>query len=321
MNDVKEKCTAMLLYSGGLDSILSYEVLRRAGVGVVPVKFHSIFCPEAKEESYLSEDELVTDDVSAAMVELVKDPEHGLGKNVNPCMDCKQMMYRRAWELAGKHDGNFIATGEVVGQRPMSQRRDAFNAMEGRAGVEGMVVRPLCAKKLPPTIPEKRGWIDREKLLGLSGRNRKPQMRLAADWGIEDYPSPAGGCRLTDPNYAERVRNLMELEMFTTRNARLLRNGRLFPLDNAFAVVGRDHEDNLSILEDVSEDALMLELENHPGPLAALVGHRTGENVKRVKELVIRYSRFKDLSPEAVVAVNLNAMRERWVRRGAIEEV
>ena len=310
----------MLLYSGGLDSILSYEVLRRAGADVVPVKFHSIFCPEAEEESYLPEERLVTEDVSAEMVELVKDPEHGHGKNVNPCMDCKQMMYRRAWELAEQHGGDFIATGEVVGQRPMSQRVDAFNAMEARAGVEAMVVRPLCAKNLPPTIPEKRRWVDREKLLGLSGRDRNPQMRLAADWGIENYPSPAGGCRLTDPNYAQRIRDLTKLDLFTTANARLVRNGRLFPLDAAFSVVGRDHEDNLSILQESPIDALMLELENRPGPLAALVGERTDENVTRTKELVIRYSRFEDLDTEAVVAVDPADMRQRWIRRGAIQD-
>ena len=310
----------MLLYSGGLDSILSYEVLRRAGVDVVPVKFHSIFCPEAKEETHLPEDEFVTADVSADMVRLVKDPEHGLGKNVNPCMDCKQMMYRRAWELAGDHGGEFIATGEVVGQRPMSQRQDAFNAMESRADVQGMVVRPLCAQRLPPSIPEERGWVDRDQLLGFTGRDRNPQMRLAAEWGIEDYPAPAGGCRLTDPHFAERVRQLMGRDMFTTDNASLIRNGRFFPLDGAFGVVGRDHEDNLCILQTASEDALMLELESRPGPLAALVGDRATEHVRHPKELVIRSSRFENLPTDAVVAVEPDEMRERWVRRGAIEE-
>lgn len=311
---------AALLYSGGLDSILACEVLKRAGVRVIPVRFESIFCPSGEQESYLPEEELVTEDVSAEMVELVKAPRYGLGKNVNPCMDCKQMMYARAWELGRERGADFLATGEVVGQRPMSQRREAFRKMESGAGLERMVLRPLCAKLLPLTIPEERGRVDREKLLDLHGRSRKPQIRLAERWGIEHYPSPAGGCRLTDPNYAQRIMTLMRLDMFSVETARLVQSGRLFALEGGFAVVGRDHEDNLDILDHAPDGTLLLELKERPGPLACLVGSGAQANVERVAELVVRYSRFEGLPPESVRRLGRDEMRREWSRRGLLGE-
>jgi len=300
-NDSAKRPKAILLYSGGLDSILSCEVLRRAGVEVLPLRFRSIFFAKENVPSYLAEDALLSGDISREMVELVRDNRYGFGRNMNPCMDCKQMMYRKAWEEAGRHGAHFIATGEVLGQRPKSQRMDAFRIMEAGAGLEGLVVRPLSAKKLPVTIPERSGLIERKMLLGLSGRSRKPQMELARTLGITDYPSPAGGCRLTDPNYAERIRELIRLGRLNVENARLVRHGRLYPLaDGAFAVVGRNQEDNLRIAQDAPEGSAMLELRERPGPLACLVGPTDAQNVRDARKLVIRHSRFRDVPLDEV---------------------
>jgi len=310
------KPRAILLYSGGLDSILSYEVLERAGVDVVPLRFRSVFFGPAAREHYLSEGEVLTRDISGRMIELVKAPRHGYGRNLNPCMDCKQMMYGLAWDEARRRGADFIATGEVLGQRPKSQRIDAFRCMEKGAGVEGFVVRPLTAKRLPPTVPEKSGMIDREKLLGLSGRSRKPQMALARQWGIEEYPSPAGGCRLTDPNYAGRIRTLLELDALNVENARLVQNGRFYPLAHgAFAVVGRNHEDNLRVLEHAPGGSKILELVGRPGPVACLVGGAESENVAEVKRLVIDHSRFRGLGLCEVRVLSAEHARAEWAAK------
>jgi tRNA U34 2-thiouridine synthase MnmA/TrmU len=247
------------------------------------------------------------------MVKLLRDPEFGFGKNVNPCMDCKAMMYGLAARYMERRGADFIATGEVIGQRPMSQRREAFRKMEQAAGVQDIVLRPLCARHLPPTKPEREGLVDRQELLDLAGRSRKPQMKLAEQWGVEDYPAPAGGCRLTDPNYAERIEALMNMERLTVANALLVQNGRFFPLDEgAFAVVGREHEDNLNILRTAPADAALYDLRDLPGPLAALVGPATDASVAEVKRLVIRYSRFEDVKPDRVCTKTPPELRRQW---------
>jgi hypothetical protein len=290
---------AVVLYSGGLDSQLAVEVLLRAGVQVVALQHHSVFYP-AKEGAPEPRCELVERDISERMIELVRNPQYGYGKNANPCLDCKQMMYGLAREEAERQEAQFIATGEVLGQRPMSQRLEAFARMEQGAGVEGLVVRPLCARLLPPTIPEKRGLYRREDMLNIQGRGRKPQMALAERWGITDYPSPAGGCKLTDPAFAERVFTLQKLGHLAVEPLRAVRYGRIFPLgEHSFVLVGRDREDNEGLLAAVPDDARLLELADKPGPLAAVIGPADEQQMDRARELVVEYSRY-DLPLDAV---------------------
>lgn len=299
-----EKPKAIVLFSAGLDSTLAAEVLRRrAGVEVILLRHSSIFYP-LKEGTYVPPCREITRDISEDMVGLLRDPEYGFGKNVNPCLDCKQMMYGKAWTEAQRQGADFIATGEVLGQRPMSQHLSAFRRMEKGAGVEGRVVRPLSGKLLPATIPEEEGLIDRDSLLDIRGRSRKRQMALAAKWGIDDYPSPAGGCRLTDPQFAERVEILGEMGFMTVDHLSAIRHGRLFPLGpRTYALVGRDQEDNRLLARDAPAGSLLLELQDHPGPLACLVGEPTRGALEEVKHLVIRYSRFEDLPLSAVAVV------------------
>ncbi len=291
---------AIVLFSGGLDSILAAEVLLRAGVEVLLLRHTSVFYP-LKEGGYTPACTIVVRDISEEMSRIVRNPRYGHGSNANPCLDCKQMMYAKAREEAQRRGAQCIATGEVLGQRPMSQHRQAFARMERGAEVEGRVVRPLSGKLLEPTIPEQEGLIKREDLLDISGRSRERQIALAAEWGIEDYPQPAGGCRLTDPHYADRIFRIAELGLTGLEHMSLVRFGRLFELQGrSFCVVGRNHEDNLAIREHAPAGSRLLDLLEQPGPLACVVGEMTPEALDEARRLVIRYSRFKDLPVSAV---------------------
>jgi len=312
MNETVTTCRAkaVVLFSGGLDSILASELLRRAGVEVVLLSCHSVFSPMRSEAGYVPPCPIIRLDISRTMVELVKNPQYGRGKNANPCLDCKQMMYGLAWRTAQRLGADFIATGEVLGQRPMSQRGDALRQMENDSPAEGRIVRPLCGKLLPPTIPEQEGLIDREVLLDISGRSRKRQMELAALWGIRSYPTPAGGCKLTDPQFGQRVLKLLDAGLLTVGTARAARHGRLIDLgDGCFALVGRNHEDNAALLRDAPDGAVALELENHPGPVACVIGRADRQQVEHACRLVIEYSRFKDRPTSEVRRVSVDRMR------------
>jgi hypothetical protein len=301
MPDADSPPAAVLLFSGGLDSCLACEVLLRAGVDVVVLRHYSVFFPLSEGGSYRPDCRVVTRDVTDDMIRLVAAPQYGFGSNANPCLDCKQMMYGRAWAEAERQGAGFIATGEVLGQRPMSQRVDAFRRMEKGAGVEGLVVRPLSGKLLDPTIPEERGLIGRDDLLDICGRSRKRQMALAAEWGITDYPTPAGGCKLTDPQYAKRTLRLREMGLLRADCLRAVRHGRFYPLNECcFVLVGRNYADNQALLADAPAGSTLLEIEGKPGPLACLVGDSQPADAEEAARLVIRHSRFRDLPAEAV---------------------
>jgi len=308
---------AVLLYSGGLDSSLACEVLRRAGVGVVALHHHSVFFPLREARAGAPACPTITRDITEEMIRLVAEPQYGLGKNANPCLDCKQHMYGLAWQEAQRQGADFIATGEVLGQRPMSQNRQAFARMEKGAGLRGLVVRPLSARLLPPTVPEEQGLIDRADLLDLQGRSRKRQIELAAEWGIRDYPTPAGGCKLTDPQYGARVLRLRAMGCLTAAHLRAARHGRFVELsDGAVALVGRNHADNQALLADAPEGSQVLELAGHPGPLACVIGTPTEAELVQVKELVIRYSRFRDVPAHEVRACAPAEAREARAEAG-----
>jgi tRNA-uridine 2-sulfurtransferase len=190
---------------------------------------------------------------------------------MNPCIDCKIYMLRHAKEMMDEADASFIVTGEVLGERPMSQRMDALNLIEKRAGVRGILLRPLTARNLEETLPEKEGIVAREKLLDIRGRSRKPQIMLAQNFGIKEYPNPAGGCLLTDPGFAHRVRDAIEHDEFNTENLALLSVGRHFRLsDKARLVVGRDEAENNILLSIAGSDDTLFELKDREGPVSIL---------------------------------------------------
>ncbi|UCG78804.1 MAG: hypothetical protein JSV21_02935, partial [Nitrospirota bacterium] len=207
------------LLSGGLDSTLAILVLLKQGIDITAITFLTHFGCNISDSSSCSKDPFPAAEkfgfqvklchLADRFMDIVKNPSHGHGKNMNPCIDCRILMLKEAKLLMDMTDADFLVTGEVLGQRPMSQRKDTFPLIDREAGVEGLVLRPLSAKCLKPTTPELLGMVDRNRLYGFNGRTRKPQIALAAELGLTDYPAPAGGCLLTDPIYSYRLRELM----------------------------------------------------------------------------------------------------------------
>ncbi len=276
---------AIVLLSGGLDSILATKLMLEQGIEVLAVNFSAKLCmcgckktgeSAAEAAARMLEVPLKTIDITDDFLEIVKAPVHGYGANINPCIDCKIYMLKHARDMMAREGASFLVTGEVLGERPMSQRKDALNLIEKRAGVKGILLRPLTAKNLDPTRPEIEGIVDRDRLLDIRGRSRKPQMALAEKFGITKYPNPAGGCLLTDPGFARRVRDAIEHGEFSAENLALLSVGRHFRLaDKARLVVGRDESENDILASLAGPDDIIFELKDHQGPLSILRGEIT----------------------------------------------
>ncbi len=275
-----EKVKAVSLLSGGLDSILATRVVQDQGIDVLALHFITPFFGDDKrgreaevEASYLERYgvRLRIVDVSDEYLEVLASPRYGYGKNFNPCVDCKIFLIRKAAEIMQREGARFLITGEVLGQRPMSQRRDAMNAIAKHTGVRELLLRPLSARLMPPTAPERNGWVDRSRLYDFSGRNRKPQMDLAERLGITEYPTPAGGCRLTDPILAGRVRRYFEATEPDARRAddiRLLLVGRpyRFPA-GGLLTMGRSREENDAVARLFRDGDRFGQVLGVPGPL------------------------------------------------------
>jgi tRNA U34 2-thiouridine synthase MnmA/TrmU len=224
-------------------------------------------------------------------LEIVRSPEHGYGRNVNPCIDCHIYMLRRAKEIMAEEGASFVFTGEVLGQRPMSQRLDTLRQIEKASGLVGLLLRPLSARLLNETIPEARGWVRREDLPAISGRSRKEQMRLASEFGLGGYSAPAGGCLLTDPGFASRVRDLLAHGGLTLHDAGLLRVGRHFRLPGgAKLVIGRNQSDNQILASMARAEHTVLITQECPGPTAVLVGSAGAQDIDLAASMVARYS-------------------------------
>jgi tRNA U34 2-thiouridine synthase MnmA/TrmU len=225
-------------------------------------------------------------------LEIVKNPKFGYGSQLNPCIDCRILMFRKAREFMKEVDASFIVTGEVLGQRPMSQNLRALKLIEREAGLEGLIVRPLSAKLVPPSIPEEKGWVKREELLAIKGRSRKEQMRIAAEVGLRDYPCPAGGCLLTDPGFAKRMRDLMEYSPnFTLEDIELLKIGRHFRLaPETKLVVGRNYSENTMLEKMLGKGDVMLYIKEFKGPIAVMKGKTSTELLKTAARITVRYS-------------------------------
>lgn len=301
---MQEKIKALALLSGGLDSRLAVRLVQNQGIEVTALHFTSVFCTctastRCKVEGKLAGEELGIPvrivDNTRELLKVVEDPPHGYGSNLNPCIDCRIVIFRMAREIMQEEGASFLVTGEVLGQRPMSQRRNAMKLIEREGGVEGLVLRPLCARHLPPSIPEQKGWVKREELLDIKGRSRKRQMELARELNAGDYPCPAGGCLLTDPGFARKMRDLLEHKPFTLNDVHLLKVGRHFRLDSSTkVVVGKNEEDNLRLKTFSRGGDMLLELADTTGPLTLLRGNLTPDNLRRAGSLCARYSRLRE---------------------------
>lgn len=289
---------AIALLSGGLDSMLAVKVMKEQGVEVTGVVFETPFFSSkaAKKAVEQLEIPLETVDITDDYLVMLAKPKHGWGGNMNPCIDCHAMMVRKAGEMMDKLGADFIITGEVLGERPMSQSSKGLSLVEGESGLQGYILRPLCAKLLEPTIPEEKGLVDREKLLDIQGRSRKRQFELAKIYGIKEYPTPAGGCLLTDPGFSKRLAELMEHPLeYRVNDLYLLKVGRHFRLPSQVkVVVGRNKEENNDIKELVFQDDLLLQVLEYPGPMTLIRGNAEDEDLKLAASLTVRYSDGKD---------------------------
>jgi len=272
---MKDKIKAVALFSGGLDSILAVKLIQKQGIEVKGVNFKTPFF--GLDRTFLAAKNLDMDleiiDITQELLKILRNPKHGLGKNMNPCIDCHTLMFKKAGEYMTKIGASFILSGEVIGERPMSQNRNSLSIIERESGYKGRILRPLSALLLAETIPEKEGLVDRNKLLDISGRSRKRQMELAVKMGIEDYPSPAGGCKLTEPAFSKKLRDLFTQESFSLEEIELLKLGRHFRLNtNIKLVVGRNKEENEKIKEFFQEGDFLFKAKNLKGPVSLLKG-------------------------------------------------
>lgn len=301
---------AISLLSGGLDSILATKLIIQQGVRVEAVNFITGFCANIKEGNgyltpRLAAERLAAEfkaiDISDEILGIVKSPKHGYGSNMNPCIDCHILMLKKAAEYMREAGASFLVTGEVVGERPMSQRKDMLRHIEKETGLYGLILRPLSARLLEPTIPEKEGWVDRDKLLDISGRSRKPQIKLAKELGIDKYPTPAGGCLLTDPGFSKRLKDLMGHNEFTFDNIGLLKIGRHFRIsDKAKVIVGRHQQDNKSLLGMLKEGDVVFKVLRHPGPIVVGRGNFGNKEIELLASIAARYS---DADADSIINV------------------
>ncbi|MDP2897192.1 MAG: hypothetical protein Q8Q12_11670 [bacterium] len=304
MRERPETIKAVALLSGGLDSRLAIKVVQEQGIAVYAANYVTCFCTCTAKGSCKSEARRACEQLGAPLkvfpttkefLEIVKNPKHGYGRNMNPCIDCRILMFRKAKEYMEEIGASFLVTGEVLGQRPMSQRRDAMQLIDREAGVEGLVLRPLCAKHLSITIPESEGWVDRDKLLSISGRSRKEQMRLAESYDMRDYPCAAGGCLLTNEGFANKVRDLLAHKDADINDVALLKVGRHFRLpDGGKAVVGKDKEQNLRLLNLARAGDRVFRPHDHlPVPTALLRDSDSEEETVLTADLCISHSKLR----------------------------
>lgn len=280
-----EKVKAFVLLSGGLDSILAAKILKNQGIKVTALSFKSYFFNE-KQALIAAKNlkiPLKVIDFSKEHLRMVKNPKHGYGKAINPCIDCHTLMLKKAKEIMEREGFDFVATGEVLGERPMSQNPKALKIVEEESSLRGYLLRPLSAKLLKPTTPEKKGLLKREELLDISGRSRKRQLSLAKKWKIKHYPTPSGGCLLTDLEFGKRLKELFQKYLKANGNdIELLKLGRHFWHGKVKIIVGRNKEENKKMEKLARKDDILIEMENYPGPLTLIRNYKKTKIPKKI---------------------------------------
>jgi len=323
---------AIALFSGGLDSALAILLMLRQNIEVSALAFTHFACdlsdrfsrganPFPAAEKFGFGVKLI--DLGQKFVDIVVNPKYGRGKNMNVCIDCHILMLRKARELMEMFNADFIITGEVMGQRPMSQTKDKLNLVLKETGLRGKLLRPLSAKLLPQTESELSGMVDREQLESISGRGRKRQLELADEFGLQDYTSPASGCMLTDVVYSKRLRDLLvHTNQVTFDDLNLLKAGRHFRLDGQTKIiVGRNEKDNKLILSYKQPHHLHLEALGVGSPVTLLVGNATEDNVQTAAMITARYTSAKNRSRVEVTLTDKCNKRQVIVAPATDEEL
>lgn len=318
---MEEKKKVVALLSGGLDSRLSVKMMQNKGFEVTAVAIKTPFCDfdcgrgcgfEIRETADNLGVDLKTVYLGDEYIEMLKHPKHGFGSGMNPCIDCRAMMFQAGKKVMEDIGAEFIISGEVLGQRPMSQHGPALRTIEKESGLEGKIVRPLSGALLPPTEPEKRGLIKREDLGMIRGRSRKEQLKLAKEFGFVNPPNAGGGCLLTDPKFAIRAKDLFKhIKTPTTNDIDLLKIGRHFRFDDTTKlIVGRNNDENEMLKALALSGDVLLETKDHVGPISLIRGSDSENNLKLAAAITLRYSDApKDLLSVMMVQKN-NASSE-----------
>ena len=324
---MSEQRKAVALISGGLDSLLAAKVMLEQGIHVEGINFFTGFCVEGHTHAIRRQDQkkekrnnalwsaeqlgikLHIIDIVEEYKDVLINPKHGYGANMNPCLDCKVFMVKKAEQWAEENGFDFIITGEVVGQRPKSQRAETMPVVARESGANDRLLRPLCAKHLPETLPEREGWVKREELLDFHGRNRKPQMALAAKFGFEDYAKPAGGCCfLTDENYSRKL-----VDLWTARDKKeyemddimLLKVGRhIRPAKNFKMIIGREDGEN-KFMQGYSKQFVTLRIKSHPGPLVLIDGFVSDADLNLAARIMGRFGKCRDADLVSIEATRI----------------
>ncbi len=313
---MSKQSKAVSLISGGLDSMLATKVIMEQGVHVEGINFFTGFCVEGHTHAIRQKDKakpkrnnslwvaeqlgikLHIIDVIEEYKDVLINPKHGYGANLNPCLDCKIFMVNKAKQWIEENDFDFIITGEVMGQRPMSQRKETMPVVAKESGADERLLRPLCAKNLPATLPEREGWVNRDELYDFSGRSRKPQMALAEQYGFVDYAQPAGGCCfLTDESYSKKLVDLWETrghKEYTLDDVMLLKVGRhIRPKANFKLVVAREEGEG-RFLQGYKKDFISMNCTSHSGPLVLLDGTLSDDDLHLAAQITARYGQGRD---------------------------
>lgn len=301
------RCIALL--SGGLDSMLAIRIMQEQGIEVEALNFKTMFTCCQDLSAQVARDlgvNLTIIGQEDDYLDLVRNPEYGYGKGANPCVDCRIYMFERAKKFMHQVDAQFIISGEVVGQRPMSQKRSDLDTISYQSGLEDLLLRPLSAKLLPPTKPEREGLVDREKLYGVQGRSRKFLIELAHKYNLKDIPTPSTGCSLTEPEFGRKVHDLIQIQVDDKPwDYDALNVGRHFRWnENTKVILGRDHQENLKLeymhkMEDATSSALIEPL-SFKGPTALVTGPANEDSISYALGLVYRYGSTLEDEPNTV---------------------
>ncbi|PCH85298.1 MAG: tRNA (5-methylaminomethyl-2-thiouridylate)-methyltransferase [Piscirickettsiaceae bacterium] len=335
---------AVALISGGLDSLLAAKVMLEQGIHVEGINFYTGFCVEGHTHAIRKKDKakpkrnnalwsaeqlgikLHIIDVIEEYKDVLINPKHGYGQNMNPCLDCKVFMVGKAKEWADENGFDFIITGEVIGQRPMSQRKDTMPVISRESGADDRLLRPLCAQNLPETLPEKEGWVNRDELYGFSGRTRKPQMALAEKFGFDDYAQPAGGCCfLTDKAYSVKLTDLWASrgeKEYEIDDIMLLKVGRHFRPKSHFKLIIAREEGENNFLQGYRKQFITLRTMSHKGPLTLLDGTIEDGDLELAAKIVARFSQGRDADTVDVEVAELGeVIKNISVKPFAVDEI
>ncbi len=291
-----KKIKGLVLFSGGLDSILAVKILQKQNIKIQGITFKSYFFDAelAKKVAKKLEIDLKIIDISSEHLKIVKNPKYGYGKTMNPCIDCRILMLKKAKQIMLKQKFDFVATGEVLGERPMTQNKQSLELVEKKSGLTNYLLRPLSAKLLKPTIPEINRLINREKLFDISGRSRKKQITLTKKFKIKQYPNPSGGCLLTDLEFSKRLKKLLKIyPKYQVNDIKLLKLGRHIWFKKTKIIIGRDEKENEKIKKLAKASNILIEMKNYPGPLTLIQELSSLEKAKKLTQYYSTKARNK----------------------------